>query len=207
MNDDQIFSGDTGEEVVNLISKEKLNILFFGFIRLSKGIDIVIDISGKLAISDFKNRINLIIAGNDPDRITDSLLKGKDEFCRRKISMLCRYIPDSEMRFLFQNSDFVILPYREISQSGVLEMAVLFRKPVITSPIEYFRDYLENFKSFGICVKDFKPESFVDALMKLADNVSEIPSFYSEEDLRKFEDYKNPDLFLSQLSLIIPFDK
>ena len=52
--------------------------------------------------------------------------------------------------YLYEHTDYVALPYRKTSQSGILEMAFYFRKPILASDVPYFRRMLTEFPSFGI---------------------------------------------------------
>jgi glycosyltransferase involved in cell wall biosynthesis len=201
-------SGEVDSEVQGLISEEKINLLFFGFIRLSKGIDILVETAEMISQKNLNAKFNFIIAGNDPDKIVNRLLSEKSINKKGILSVLTRYITDNEMRFLFRKSDFIMLPYKDISQSGVLEMAVLFRKPVITSPIDYFRDYLDKFQSFGYYAEQNYAEKYTLLLENLVSELEKIPAvYYSEADLRVFEEFKNPSRFLSELGQLIRFDK
>jgi len=49
-----------------------------------------------------------------------------------------RFVPDAEAAALFRRADLVVLPYREIDQSGVLATALAFGKPVLASAVGGF---------------------------------------------------------------------
>jgi hypothetical protein len=112
-------------------------------------VDIVLDIVEKISAPDNRSQFNFILAGNDPDQIIGRMLQSKGSGFITDLKLLLRYITDYELSYLFSKVDYIFLPYKEISQSGVLEMAVNFRKPVITSSHSYFRDFLSRFPSFG----------------------------------------------------------
>jgi len=206
--DKTFIENNISSEVRSLILADKINILFFGFVRLSKGIETIIHIAEKSETFELGNRINLIIAGNDPDNIVKSLSKDNENKCPGSISILLRYISDNELKYLFEGTDFIILPYKQISQSGVLEMAVNFRKPVITSSLDYFRSFLESFPSFGI----FCENDSVDGFINLLDNISHyhnkmLDMFYQDHDQKKYNEYKNPEKFLNDLEVFFPVSK
>ncbi len=52
------------------------------------------------------------------------------------ITSAIRFISDEEMVWLFQNAQCVVLPYIEVSQSGVLPIAYKFAKPIIVSNLQ-----------------------------------------------------------------------
>jgi len=108
-------------------------ILFFGFIRKYKGLDILLD-----AMADPRIRsagIKLLVAGEfyedeKPYReqvertgIGDALLLRTD------------FIPDKDVRYYLCAADAVIQPYRNATQSGVTPLAYYFEKPMIVSNV------------------------------------------------------------------------
>ena len=51
-----------------------------------------------------------------------------------------RFIPDPEIPAYFRRADVVVLPYREIEQSGVLYTALAFGKPLVLSAVGGFTE-------------------------------------------------------------------
>jgi glycosyltransferase involved in cell wall biosynthesis len=49
-----------------------------------------------------------------------------------------RFIPEEELPAYFRRADVVVLPYREIDQSGVLFTALAFGKPLLLSDVGGF---------------------------------------------------------------------
>lgn len=131
-------------DITEAINKEKINILFFGNINISKGIDIFIDSINNLPPYIYQ-RINIIIAGKDNDHAIEIVKPKHAEL----FHIILRHINDNELIYLYQKSEYVVLPYRKTSQSGILEMAFYFRKPIIASCIPYFTQILNQFPSFG----------------------------------------------------------
>jgi glycosyltransferase involved in cell wall biosynthesis len=180
--------------ILNDIKTNRINILFFGHIRHSKGIDILIEAFNSLS-NDTQNKLHLIVAGND----TDNILHQMDIQDNENVSIFARYIRDDELTFLFSKVDYVVLPYREVSQSGILEMAFYFRKPILASRISYFEQVLNEYPSFGhlfdITEKD------------LANVISSLPfseqKFYNENDIKNFEQRDKIKSFMSDFSKII----
>lgn len=203
---DKTISGESiSYEVESLINHDKINILVFGFIRNSKGIDMVVDVAGKIADNQYGDRFNFIIAGNDPDNIVKPLIHKQQNKFSGTLTSLLRYINDNELKFLFSNVNYVFLPYKEISQSGLLEMAIHFRKPVITSSLLYFRDFLGRFPSFGIFCDCVHVEDFLNVFKAIADENPDCkPSFYSDADLKSYNEYKNTEEFIVKLKKVFP---
>jgi len=193
------------DEIRSLIAVDRINILFFGYVRLSKGIEDVILLAKKISSMEIGKEVNFIVAGNDPKNIVKSLLKEHRVYNLQSFSSLLRYITDDELKYLFTETDFILLPYRQISQSGVLEMAVLFKKPVITSPLEYFKNFLGQFPSFGIYCSDSSPDIMSQMVSGLAMGYKKnSKTFYTEDDLKRYADNKDPVHFLKELESVFP---
>ena len=123
-------------------------VLFFGKIKPYKGIETLIH-----ALPIIKKEIRnvlVVVAGFGKISQYLPLIRKED---RKNIRFLNYYIPDEEIPLLFQNAAFVILPYTEASQSGVLSLAYTFGKPVIASRAGAIDEYVDPSKTGFI----FKP--------------------------------------------------
>jgi len=129
-------------------------ILFFGFIRAYKGLDILLKAMKILAEENkTKNRIlpKLLIAGEfygDKEKYF-SLIKELN--IERQLILRTNFIPDSEVRYYLSAADFVIQPYRDATQSGVTPLAYHFEKPMLVTNIGGLPDMVPNEK-VGIVV-------------------------------------------------------
>ena len=122
---------DHARNFLNL-QKDKKYILFFGQIKQSKGLDILIR-----ALSHIQDEsVKLIIAGRpwktDFDTY-DSLIASLG--LEQRIEKMIRYISDQERDFLFHASDILVIPYRKIFQSGVLIMGMSYSLPIVASSL------------------------------------------------------------------------
>lgn len=133
------------EELTAAVKKDRINLLFFGNLNESKGVDRLIEAVNSLDDASAE-RLNVIIAGKDFDGAVYRV-KPHDN---RSVHIFARHISDDELRFLYQAVDYLALPYRKTSQSGILEMAFYFRRPIIASDVTYFRKTLGEFPSFGV---------------------------------------------------------
>jgi glycosyltransferase involved in cell wall biosynthesis len=57
------------------------------------------------------------------------------------------YIPNDEVSTYFFAADVVVLPYNEITQSGVLQIAYAFGRPVVATELPGFKEAIENGKN------------------------------------------------------------
>ena len=117
------------------IKNEELIILFFGFIRKYKGLDILLDSMKLLQKAGNSTTPKLLIAGEFyEDR------KSYDEQIEKlgiKDMLILRteFIADSEVKYYLSAADVVVQPYRSASQSGVTPLAYHFEKPMIVTNV------------------------------------------------------------------------
>lgn len=108
-------------------------ILFFGFIRNYKGLDILLQ-SMQILKSQMPN-LKLLIAGEfyEDRKPYDDLIAelGIEE----QLLLRTDFINDSEVRFYLSAADFVIQPYRNATQSGVTPLAYHFEKPMLVTNV------------------------------------------------------------------------
>lgn len=128
------------------IVENKINILFFGHMRKSKGIDVALNSITETNVNVLKE-LHFIFAGDDSRSIVEKRIDKMRNIC--SISTILRFIHDEELNYLFDKVDIVLLPYEEVSQSGILETAVYFRKVMILSDIGYFKSFANNYPSFS----------------------------------------------------------
>jgi glycosyltransferase involved in cell wall biosynthesis len=108
-------------------------ILFFGFIRKYKGLDILLDAMALL--KDRMPDLRLLIAGEyyeDKKQYEDqmSLLQIQDRLILRT-----SFIPDNEIKNYLCAADLVVQPYRNATQSGVTPLAYHFEIPMIVTNV------------------------------------------------------------------------
>lgn len=119
------------------IKKEALIILFFGFIRKYKGLDILLD--AMKILKDLPNTQypipKLLIAGEfyeDRKNYDDQIQRlGIHE----NLILHTDFIPDSMVKYYLCAADVVIQPYRNATQSGVTPLAYHFEKPMIVTNV------------------------------------------------------------------------
>lgn len=108
-------------------------ILFFGFIRQYKGLDLLIS-----AMSDRRIReldIRLIVAGEFYGDPAPYLQQIKELGLSDRIILRTEFIADSEVKYYFSAADLVVQPYRSATQSGVSQIAYHFEKPMLVTNV------------------------------------------------------------------------
>lgn len=141
-------------------------LLFFGFIRAYKGLDLLIS---AFADERFRNRsLKLIIAGEfyeDKTPYTDLIKKYRLE---DEIIFFDHFIKDNEVSLYFSIADIVVQPYKSATQSGVTQIAYYFEKPMLVTDVGGLREIVPD----GICGYVVKPEPamIADAILDFYDN-------------------------------------
>ena len=132
------------------INNEELIILFFGFIRKYKGLDILLEAMHllKFNIQHSKFKIpKLLVAGEfyeDEKKYQQKI----DELGIRELLILeTHFIADSEVKNYFCAADVVVQPYRNATQSGVTPLAYHFEKPMIVTNVGALPDYVPHEKA------------------------------------------------------------
>ena len=135
---------DYGEPTVPLKPFDGNNVvfLFFGIISPYKRLDLLIEASQRLYESGYKN-FKVKIAGNCK-KWSDyqNLIKYPDLFDTR-----IERIPNAEVADLFALSDYFVMPYQDIAQSGAITVAFRYNLPIILSGLPQFRPYGEDGKT------------------------------------------------------------
>lgn len=162
-----------GKPVTRSEALERLNLdpdfsylLFFGFIRAYKGLDILIE-----AFSDerLRNRkLKLIIAGEFYEDAAPYRVQINEHNLEDEVIFFDHFIPDTEVTLFFSAADIVVQPYKTATQSGVTQVAFHFEKPMLVTDVGGLREIVAD----GKCGYVVKPESeaITAALIDYFDN-------------------------------------
>lgn len=145
------------------ISEDEKVLLFFGYIRKYKGLDILLEALNILKSESQK--IKLIVAGEfyDDKEFYSELIKKYD--LEKRVIMQNEYIPNEKVKEYFLVSDVVVLPYRSATQSGILNLAYGFRKPVIVTRVGGLAEFVID-QFTGLVVDEPKADSLANAIKK-----------------------------------------
>ncbi|MDA8384161.1 MAG: glycosyltransferase family 4 protein [Betaproteobacteria bacterium] len=132
--------------------------LFFGRIEPYKGLDDLLACMVDLQHRGIRCR--LIIAG--AGSIAASALKPASG----RVTVINRFIDDTEIRGIFEASDLVVLPYRSATQSGVIPMAYAFGKPVVATRVGALPEMVVE-GTTGALVRPNDPEALAGTLERL----------------------------------------
>lgn len=150
-------------ETTSMDNSDKKYILFFGRITKYKGLDFLFP-AMKL-VNKTHNDIKLIVAGGYQSYYFDI---SEYENCSY-IEIRHKFIPDDELAALIQNALFVVCPYIDATQSGVVMSSFAFNIPVLATNTGGLPDYVEHMKS-GYIVEPKDINGLADGIKYLLDN-------------------------------------
>lgn len=113
------------------LQQDKKYILFFGFIRQYKGLDLLIQAMADERLKD----VHLIVAGEFYEDATpyqqllDKLQLGD------RILMHTDFIANDDVKNYFCAADLVVQPYKSATQSGISQIAYHFEKPMVVTRV------------------------------------------------------------------------
>jgi glycosyltransferase involved in cell wall biosynthesis len=135
-------------------------ILFFGFIRAYKGLDLLLDAFGDERLRKFN--LKLAVAGEfyEDDSRYRQIVAGKK--LEGDVIFFNRFIPDEEVPLFFGVSDLVVQPYKSATQSGVTQIAYHYEKPMVVTDVGGLKEIVPDGKC-GYVVKP-DPAEIADAI-------------------------------------------
>ncbi len=143
-------------------------ILFFGFIRNYKGLDILLRSMALLKSQPDSYRVpnlKLLIAGEfyEDRKQYDDLITELN--IADQLLLRTDFINDSDVRYYLSAADFVIQPYRNATQSGVTPLAYHFEKPMLVTNVGGLPSLVPDGK-VGL-VAEPEPESIAQKIQEL----------------------------------------
>lgn len=150
------------------IPQDKIVFLFFGQIKKVKGVDILLKAVVKLK-EKYPNAYT-VIAG--------SVWKSDFTECQKIIDsnnlVQClrtdiRYIPDEEVKYYYSAADVCVLPYTDVYQSGVIQLAYGYKKAVVSTTLPAFTQFVKENET-GFLANPGDPDSLEAAMEHAIEN-------------------------------------
>ena len=157
-----IISKEEARKHLNLPVNEKI-ILFFGFIRKYKGLDLLLEAMNNTSIREAN--IKLFIAGEFYDNKEEYELIIAKYNLANSLYLRTQFIDNSEVKYYLSASDFVIQPYKHATQSGVTPLAYHFQKPMLVTNVGGLANLVPHME-VGI-VTEPNVDSIAAGIMKL----------------------------------------
>lgn len=129
-----IISKEEARKKLGINQNDKI-ILFFGFIRKYKGVDILLNAIKILNNESKIENLKLLIAGEfyDDEKNYQALLN--DPEIKDHLILHTHFISNTDVKFYLCSADCVIQPYRSATQSGVTPLAYHFEIPMIVTNV------------------------------------------------------------------------
>lgn len=171
---------DFGEKRKEVLDYSTINFLFFGNIQSYKGLDVLLQ-AVNLLQSKYTN-FRLTIAGRCKDWKTayEPLITNSGN-----ISKEIRFIENSEIPAFFSKAHYLVLPYKDVTQSGPLMIAYNYNLPVICSDIDGFKEFVNEGKT-GFLFNNNE----VTALAQIMENAIVRPEADYKQLVGQVADYK-----------------
>jgi D-inositol-3-phosphate glycosyltransferase len=148
------------------LHEQKDYVLFFGYIRHYKGLDILLQAFADERLRQFP--VRLIVAGEfyeNPQLYLELIIKLKLDGL---VELRTGFIPDNEVRNYFSVADLIAQPYRTATQSGVSQIAYHFEKPMLVTNVGGLSEIIPNGKVGYVVGVD--PKEIADAMVDFFSN-------------------------------------
>ena len=150
------------------IPKDRTVFLFFGQIKKVKGLDVLLTAFGQLCRR--RDNLFLVVAGSvwkDDFSVYQELIDrfGLDSSVLRTD---IRFIPEDELSVYYSACNVCVLPYRDVYQSGVLQLVYAYGKPAVATAIPSFEEFVSEGESGFLCAPG-DAESLSRAMERAAD--------------------------------------
>jgi len=163
-----------GKAIPKKTAREKLEIraekiiLFFGYVRAYKGLSVLID-----AMSHLKDTgVHLLVVGEFYDDEQKYRSRVEELGLQSQVTFVSEYVPNDRVGEYFSAADVVVLPYLSATQSGIVQIAYNFDKPVIATTTGGLVEVVVDGKT-GFLVPPDSPGELAASIRKFYDEEKE----------------------------------
>ncbi len=153
------IDSNQARKLLNLPLDKKI-LLFFGFIREYKGLDVLLE-----ALYLLPNEYHLVVAGETYTSFDkyEKIIRSKN--LGERVSLFIRFISESEVSWFFSSADVCVLPYKTATQSGIVGIAYHFNVPVVASSAGGLGEMIAPFGS-GIVVENCNATTLANSIQE-----------------------------------------
>lgn len=171
------------------LPQDKRLLLFFGFVRDYKGLDLLMKAYKKsLQQSANGDHLLLVVAGefyNNAEQYADL---EKELGLEGKIVWHTNFIPDDKVRYYFSAADMIVQPYKTATQSGVTQIAYHFERPMLVTDVGGLAEIVPDGKVGYVCTVD--EDNVADAIVRFCRmNPKECDDFYRSNIQKEKQKY------------------
>jgi glycosyltransferase involved in cell wall biosynthesis len=138
--------------------------LFFGFIKGYKGLMVLIDAAPRM-LAELGNDFRLLVVGDfyeDPEPYRRRIAElGIGD----RLTLIEGYVPNETVPRYFVAADLVVLPYLTATQSGIVQIAYRYDRPVVTTNVGGLPEFVEE-GATGFMVPPGDPEALARAVVR-----------------------------------------
>ena len=170
-----------GDIVEKSTAKEKLGLevngkylLFFGFVRKYKGLDIMLEVMADKRIQDIG--VKLIVAGEFYDNKEEYIAQINSLNILDYVILRTDFILEDQVKDYFCASDMITQTYRTATQSGVTQIAYHFERPMLVTNVGGLAEIVPHNKVGYVC--DINTKQIADYIVE----------FYTENKEKEFSD-------------------
>ncbi|MDZ4700347.1 MAG: glycosyltransferase [Rhodothermales bacterium] len=138
-------------------------LLFFGFIRKYKGLDVLL--ASMPAVLERLPDVCLVVAGESYEPMDEAFEFVRSHALERHVRLDMAYIPVDAVPAYFGAADVVVQPYRSATQSGVAQIAFHFEKPLIVTDVGGLAEVVPHERA-GFVVPPNDPEALARAIVR-----------------------------------------
>ena len=161
---------------------ESVNLgLFFGLIRPYKGLDVLLE-----SLKQVDKNTHILIAGE----CYENWVKYSDIIESMGISdrvhVISRFVDEAELPAIFGASDFLVLPYKKASQSGVVATAIHYNTPIIASNVGDLENSVNDGRT-GLLVEPNNAQALAQAINTWTESTRDPEAICKEYDFVREE--------------------
>lgn len=172
----QAIDKQTAREHLGL-PQDKTILLFFGFIRDYKGLDLLMKAYAGIQHSAISHQPLLVVAGEFYNNGEQYKALEKELGLEGRIEWRTSFIADEEVRYYFCSADMIVQPYKTATQSGVTQIAYHFERPMLVTDVGGLAEIVPDGKVGYVCEVDEA---------KIADALTQFVQMSDEERERAF---------------------
>lgn len=152
------------------LDDDRKYLLFFGFIRAYKGLDLLIAAMADPRIQALG--IHLIVAGEFYGDQSSYQTQIEELGVRESLVMHTEFIPNEVVRYFFGAADLVVQPYKTATQSGISQLAYHFEKPMVVTKVGGLPEIVED----GVAgyVAEVNSTAIADAILQFFETQDKI---------------------------------
>jgi glycosyltransferase involved in cell wall biosynthesis len=155
-----VLGEQPGMDLPVAVPTDRPLLLFAGFVRPYKGLDVLLD---ALAILKDKRPFYLLVAGEFWDSTKIYRQQIERLGLQQHVTLYNAYLPNEVLAACLQRANVVVLPYRSATQSGIIQLAFGAGCPVITTDVGGLAEVVENGRT-GLIVSPEDPPALAAAI-------------------------------------------